>query len=194
MVDETGLARRFATGEADAFEQVVECYAGRVAALVYRLMGYRGEVEDLVQDVFAAALQRQRGFRGDSSLWTWLGAIAIKRCRSHWRRRRIRDAAMRWLGGAGKERAGAPPNDHAAEPADAACLARESSELVRRAVGELPPRLREVVVLYYLEELPIDQIAPMIGAKRGAIEVRLHRARQILRSKLEARDQRGETG
>ncbi len=194
MVDETGLARRFATGKPHAFEQMVECYAGRVAALVYRLMGYRGEVEDLVQDVFATALQRRRGFRGDSSLWTWLGAIAINRCRSQWRRRRIRDTAMRWLGGAEHARAGAPPDGRAADAADVACLARESSELVRRAVGELPPRLREVVVLYYLEELPIDQIVPMIGAKRGAIEVRLHRARQILRLKLEARDERGEPG
>ena len=62
--------------------------------MVYRLLGWRGEVEDIVQDVFLAAFKRRQTFRDESSQWTWLAAIAINRCRTH-RRRKLLE--FRWL-------------------------------------------------------------------------------------------------
>ena len=53
---------------------------------------------------------------------------------------------------------------------------------VRDAVAALPPRDREVIVLFYLEDLPVAQIAQLLGVKNNAIEVRLHRARQRLKT------------
>jgi RNA polymerase sigma-70 factor, ECF subfamily len=163
------IAVRFVAGDAAAFERVVELNADRLSALVYRLLGYRGDVDDVVQDVFLAALEGRRKFRVESSLWTWLTAIAVNRCRSVWRRRRLKSLLVH-------ERAG-PAAD---EPA----IADETTRQVRRAVAGLPMRLREVVVLHYLQEMPVDEIGVVLGISRPAIEVRLHRAREKLRRAL----------
>jgi RNA polymerase sigma-70 factor (ECF subfamily) len=156
----------------DEFERLVNEYQGRVTRLVYRLLGWRGDVEDVVQDVFLLAFKRFDRFRGDSSQWTWLAAIAVNRCRSLWRRRLLE---FRWLG---RLRAGQ------SDPADAEAQRDETAERVRKAVAELPARDREVIVLYYLEEWPVENIAKVTGASAGAIDVRLHRARTKLRAIL----------
>ena len=57
---------------------------------------------------------------------------------------------------------------------------------VRAAVAKLPMRYREVVVLYYLQEMRLDEICVIVGASRAAVEVRLHRARGRLRELLAA--------
>jgi RNA polymerase sigma-70 factor (ECF subfamily) len=63
---------------------------------------------------------------------------------------------------------------------DAPIERQEQAERVRAAINSLGPRYREVIVLHYLEELGIDQIAQLVGSRRNAIEVKLHRARQQL--------------
>src|SRR5256885_260053 len=82
------LPERFARGESAAFEEVVALYQSRVSRTVFRLTGWgqRSDVEDIVQEVFLAALNHSRRFRGAASLSTWLTAIAVNKCRSHRRR------------------------------------------------------------------------------------------------------------
>ncbi len=65
-------------------------------------------------------------------------------------------------------------------------LHQEATQQVQTAVRELPPRYREVVVLRYLEDLPVDEIAQILGLARNAVEVRLTRARQQLQRRLGA--------
>jgi RNA polymerase sigma-70 factor (ECF subfamily) len=172
--DEPELIRRFVSGDRGAFEHIVSLYAPRAGALAFRLLGWRGDVDDIVQDVFLIALERSSRFRADSSLWTWLTSITLNRCRVNWRRRRIRELGCRLL-------AGAVPTSPGA---DRRMIDDETSTQVRAAVAALRPRLREVIVLYYLEEMPTDQVAAAVGAPRGTVEVRLHRGRQQLRRTL----------
>lgn len=183
--DGPALAERFARREPAAFDCVVRLYGPRVAALARCLLGFAdaGSVEDVVQDVFLAAWERAGRFRGDSSLWTWLTAITLNRCRARWRRRRVSELAMRLL-------ARRPTRSAAA--ADGRAIGDETGRQVREAVAGLPHGLREVVVLYYFEQMPVEQIGQILGASRGAIEVRLHRARAALREALgdEFEDQR----
>lgn len=167
---------RFARGDGSAFAEIVSAHQGRISRLVYRLLGWRDEADDVVQEVFLAALKNLRRFRGRSSLSTWLTRIAINKCRTHRRRRFLRERLFRAAGDeAGLVRVG---------PADRAHMAGETFERVRRAVARLPGRYREVVVLRYLEEMPVEQITRTLGLSRNAVEVRLHRARQRLRAAL----------
>jgi RNA polymerase sigma-70 factor (ECF subfamily) len=160
------------------FEQVVEQQQAHVARLARRLLGWSasGDVDDVVQDVFLAVLQNLPRFRGDSSAATWVTRITINACRSHRRRRALRAALWdRWVRGAATSRDVEPtPGER-----------DETNRRVRQAVGGLPNRYREVVVLRYLEGLDVDEIAHVVGATRGAVEVRLHRAREMLRGALE---------
>jgi RNA polymerase sigma-70 factor (ECF subfamily) len=179
--DAPELAHRFAADDSAAFDAVVELYAPRIARLANRLLGYTGNstsnVDDIVQDVFLIALERSGKFRGQSTLWTWLTAITLNRCRKHWRRKRLAEIARRLL---------SPGTERKSPPADQSALEDERDERVRAAVAALPPRLREVVVLYYIQELSVEEIREIVGASRSAVEVRLHRARLHLKETLSA--------
>src|SRR5258706_4354223 len=83
QLDDKSLAQRFADGDSAAFEAVVAIHRPRITRLVYRLLGWPNDVDDMVQEVFLAALTKCRRFRGDSALATWLTVIALNKCRTH---------------------------------------------------------------------------------------------------------------
>jgi RNA polymerase sigma-70 factor (ECF subfamily) len=166
------LAHRFASGDAAAFDEVVAEFAPRIGRLAHRLLGWNWDIDDVVQEVFVAALKRQRHFRRDASLWTWLSAIAVNQCRSRLRRRK---SWRRWIGFQRERHESPSPSD---------TIRDETSQRVRDAVGQLKQDDREVIVLFYLEDQSIRQIAEMLGKTGNAVEVRLHRARQRLAAML----------
>jgi RNA polymerase sigma-70 factor (ECF subfamily) len=157
-----------------AFEKLVELYQGRITRLVQRLLGWSADVDDLVQEVFVAAWRGLPKFRGQSTIETWLMRIAINQCRRHRRRTLLRHAFHRRLK---SERPSIPDS---IDP----LRADERSRGVRQAVHALPPRYREVIVLRYLEGLEVDQLMRVLRLSRTAADVRLHRARELLRGSL----------
>jgi RNA polymerase sigma-70 factor (ECF subfamily) len=160
------------------FEHVVEMHQANVARLARRLLGWseaKNDVDDVVQDVFLAVLKGLPSFRGRSSLSTWITRITINACRAHRRKRMLRVALWdRWT-------RHAPTSN---EPGELPDERDETHSRVRQAVGGLPNRYREVVVLRYLEGMDVDEIGRVINASRSAIEVRLHRARAMLKEVL----------
>jgi RNA polymerase sigma-70 factor (ECF subfamily) len=167
-----------AEGDAARFETFVARHEPRVRRLAHRLLGWRGgdDVDDVVQDVFLAALEHLHRFRGDASIETWLTSVALNRCRTHRRRQLLR---LRWFGNRGNHAAAA-----VGEAADRRAVADETSARVRGAVQALGAKDREVIVLFYLEEMPVARIAELLSISRGAVDVRLHRARRRLKEKL----------
>ncbi|MGE5608713.1 MAG: RNA polymerase sigma factor [Bacillota bacterium] len=173
---ERELLERARRGDREAFAGLIGRYEDRVARLAWRLLGWRGEVEDVVQEVFIAAMLNLRKFRGESSFGTWLMALTVNRCRREQRKRRLR--WMLW-GRWGKEVEGGEE-----QAADEPVLTQERSERVRRAVRGLPARYREVIVLRYIEQMSIEEIMGVLHLSRSAVEVRLHRGREQLREVL----------
>lgn len=176
------LAERFVRGEAGAFDELVALHQPRVTRLVHRLLGWRGarsDVDDVVQEVFLAALKAGPRFRGQASLATWLTTITLNQCRSHQRRRRFASLflARRDHGNDSEPPASRPPVGHGLTGA-------ETSARVRSAVQALPPRDREVVVLRYFESMTPAEIGTATGQSKNAVEVRLHRARARLAEAL----------
>jgi RNA polymerase sigma-70 factor, ECF subfamily len=167
------------TDEQLTFEQVVAQHQPNVARLARRLLGWsaaRHDVDDVVQDVFLAVLKGLPSFRRQSSLSTWITRITINACRSHRRKRILRVALLRRF-------MRQPPR--ATEPQDSTDERDEANRGVRQAVGALPNRYREVVVLRYLQGMDIDEMRGVLGLTRSAIEVRLHRARAMLKDVLD---------
>ncbi len=173
--DDTVLARRLADGESGAFDRVVALYQARIARLAHRLMGWGGDVEDVVQDVFLTVLRKSRSFRGQSSLWTWLTVITLNCCRRRLRRGALLRRFLLSRRDAGP--ASAPAADHVA-------LDGETGRCVRESVAALPAADREIIVLYYLEQRPVAEISGLLGVSANAVHVRLHRARAKLHTAL----------
>lgn len=166
--DERHLATRVARGDPSALDDVIALYGSRVVTLAARLLAWNDGAEDVAQDVFVAVLAKGKHFRAESSLWTWLAALTVNRCRSVRRRRWVQERVLRLIGGS-------------AEANESRKLERdEHAARVRAAVAELPAAAREVIVLRYFEELSMDEIATIVGAKHNTVEARLSRARKQL--------------
>jgi RNA polymerase sigma-70 factor (ECF subfamily) len=171
--DERDLAARLARGEPAALDEVVERYGRRVVALARRLLGWSEGADDVAQDVFLAVWQKGRSFRGEAQLWTYLAAITVNRSRSTLRRRWLADRTLRAI---------AP--FRAQSQAPQALGADETAQAVRAAIARLPQTYREVIVLRYLEELSVRQVAEVLGLRPNTVEVRLSRARKLLEPDL----------
>lgn len=173
--DDSALALRFGREEPGAFEEVVSVFQHRVARLASRLLGWNADVDDIVQDVFLAALTGARGFGGKASLWTWLTTITLNRCRRHLRRRAV---WQRFWAAAQNSAAPSVP------ASDVPIIGAELSQHVRAAVAALPPRDREVVVLFHLEGRSAEEVGQITGDTANAVQIRLHRARGKLSGTL----------
>lgn len=170
--DDARLVEQFKCGDGSAFDRIVSEHAADVQALAGRLLGWDGDVEDVVQEVFLAAFVGLKRFKGASSLRTWLYSITINKCRSHRHRRRVR---LRVFSG---------PNKDEADSAASESMTKDDFDRVRAAVRSLPVKYREVVVLKYLQELSTEKIREILGVSDNVVYVRLNRARAMLKDKL----------
>ncbi len=165
-------------GDLRAFEELVERHQERAFNIAYRLLGQREDAEDATQEAFVRAFRGLRGFGGQAQFGTWLTRIVINVCRTCGARRgRLKvtgemDLASHWAG-----------NSDPAEDAERERL----RGVVHQALGELPRKYREVLVLYELEGMSYEEVAAVMGRPVGTIRSRLNRARLALRDKLEGR-------
>jgi RNA polymerase sigma-70 factor (ECF subfamily) len=143
-----------------------------VSRLTQRLLGWCGEAEDVVQDVFVTVLEKLGTFRGQSSLKTWLTRITINRCRWHQRRERLR---VKWFSQAQERHE--VWND---EDGEKSLVQREQHVWIREGLEKLPGRLKEVMVLRYLQECSIQEIGEILKLPVNTVNVRLHRGRRRL--------------
>jgi RNA polymerase sigma-70 factor (ECF subfamily) len=168
------LAERFLAGNRQAAAELIALLEPRVRRLAYRLLGWRGDVDDVVQNVFMIMIAKLYAFGWRSSLQTWLMTLTVNQCRKRHRRGL---AVIRWW----TRRGGTltqPPSP------DERLIEQQAGQRVRQAVRALPQRYREVVVLHYLEGMDIAAVAQALSLKRGTVEVRLHRARSQLKETL----------
>ncbi len=171
------LLRQAAAGNSAAFDRLVTVHQERISRLVHRLLSWPSDVDDMVQDVFVDVLRNLNRFDGRSSVLTWLTCIAINRCRSHQRKEWLRSTFLRrWVDESLRGSQFASRRDAATESDES----QETIQQVHQAIQQLKQSDREIIVLRYLEEQSIEQIAQTLGSARGTIDVRLSRARKRL--------------
>ena len=175
-LDDELLVRQFSQGDDSAFDRIVKGYSADIAVLANRLLGWPGEVEDIVQDVFLAAFLGLKKFRCECSIKTWLFIITINKCRSYRYKRMLH---IRFF-----SQAAAKASATGAHEEDKAQMDDETFDKVRLAVQALPLKYREPVVLRYLQELSTDEIIRILGISKNTLQVRLSRARKCLRKDL----------
>jgi RNA polymerase sigma-70 factor (ECF subfamily) len=158
------------------FERMVARHCDEVRRLAFRLLGWRGDGEDVVQEVFLAAWAAWRRYPGEDAAGLWLKRIAVNKCRSRMRRDAVGARWRAWLMATRPEEPSAAAEDSLEQ--------EERAARVRRAIDSLPPRYREMTILYYLEQMSLEEIAQVTGRRRNTIEVQLHRARRILETAL----------
>jgi RNA polymerase sigma-70 factor (ECF subfamily) len=181
--DERAVSR-FLAGDVLGFEQIVRHYSGMVFSLAARLVG-PSDAEDVVQETFLRAWHSLARFRGESSLKTWLYAIALNRARArHGTLSRLRAV---FTPGRTREDDAFASLDDAADPAlspEENAVLTERRRRLREAVRVLPDEFRTTVVLRDLEGLSYEEVAEVLGIPVGTVRSRLARGRALLKEML----------
>lgn len=167
-------------------QELLEKHATAVYNLALRLTGNPADAEDLAQDALLRALRSLSGFRGDSSIATWLYRVTVNtwknRVRSESRRGSDKTASLEAF--VSEDHGGEPPFKADDPPLDAPLEAQERERAVQRALLELDEESLTVVLLRDMEGLSYDEIAKAIEAPEGTVKSRLSRAREALKEKL----------
>lgn len=167
---EAALLRAAAAGDPDAVRTLMDDHMPTVFGFVLaRVGGDESTAEDIMQETLIEGVRSAGSFRGESALSTWLCTIARRRIARHWERER-RYAAVASV---------APPRPE--EPH----IVIDVRDEVLRALGNLTPLHRQVLVMKYLDEYSVEQIAAEVGRPRVQIQSLLQRARDSLRRQLE---------
>jgi len=185
--DDSGLVARLKRGDAQAFEELVRSYSGRLLRAARRILASDEDARDAVQDAFVAAFRAVAGFEASARLSTWLHRIVINASlmKLRTRRRKPEEEIEQYLPRFLEDGHQTPPSEPWTEPADAMLEREELRRLVRASIERLPESYRTVLVLRDLEELSTEETAEMLGASPNAVKIRLHRARQALRTLLD---------
>jgi len=184
---------RLREGDAEAFEALVRRETPRLLAVARRLLRNEEDARDAVQDGFMSALRSLDGFGGRSQLSTWLHRITVNAAlmKLRTRRRKPEDAIDDLLPGFLEDGHHARHPHEWRDTAEALVASREDREFVRAAIERLPESYRTVLLLRDIEELDTCEVAQALGVSDNVVKVRLHRARQALRTLLEPRFQKG---
>jgi len=168
------LVRRSAQGDREAFDTLLARHQASVFRLARYLTGNQDQAEDVLQQTFLSAWQGAAGFRGESSIRTWLLTIARNAALT-----RRKQAAREPIDETPLEDLGIRAGWGGPDPEQLAAAAEQRDRLAV-ALASLVPEEREILTLRDLEGIAGDEVATMLGLSLAAMKSRLHRARLSL--------------
>lgn len=185
-MQERELLEGLQRGDDKCAEILVRTHAAALLHLANRYIDDEAEAKDAVQEGFAAAFLAIGRFRGESGLGTWLHRIVVNICLKKIRRReQIPEESLDALLPVFDARqCRIEPLRTVADP-ETLLERKETRDLVRRLIAELPESYRVVLLLRDIEGYSTREAAEVLGISEGSLKVRLHRARAALKTKLE---------
>lgn len=177
-LDDTALVAETVAGSSAAFDELVVRYRDKVVRLVASVVGFRSDIEDIVQDIFVKVYLSLGRFRGDASFSTYLYTTTVNRCRDELRRGKLRRffSFDDWF----SSDASAHPHSENDQQVDA----DERRDAVRAAMKRLPSDTQMLLYLREIEDLSYKELADIFKVEMGTIKSRLARARDRLREEL----------
>jgi RNA polymerase sigma-70 factor (ECF subfamily) len=163
-------------GEPEAWSVLFRRYQLPLYVYVFELARDEQTSLDIVQETFIAAVRHIGSLREEAKFGGWLFGIAHQKCAQLWRKQ-SRETAWR------EEIAESPP-DLDAGP-DELLIRREQEAAFMKLVNELPPPQRSVLLLHFVEDFPLEQIAEITQTPLGTVKSRLHYAKRALRKLLD---------
>ncbi len=164
-------------GDTAAWDTLFRRYQLPLYVYVFELVHDEQTSLDLVQESFINAARHIGSLRDDAKFGSWLFGIAHQKCIQRWRKQ-ARDEALR-------EVLAASPPDFEDDPAEFLIRAEQEAEFMK-LLNQLPLAQRSVLLLHFVEEFSLQEIAGITGAQLGTVKSRLHYAKKALRNILEA--------
>ncbi|MBF0376445.1 MAG: sigma-70 family RNA polymerase sigma factor [Desulfamplus sp.] len=184
-LDEKELLQGLRQADKRAFEVLVDTYQKRLLAIACGITLDREESLEIVQDVFLSVYQNIYNFREESGLFTWMRKITINLC-LNWKRRWIR--RFRWNHQTLEGKNFSENNEllyrdryeQKPQTPEAEYIEYESENIIMNKIGQLPEKVRTVLVLKVFEKMSYEDIAQTLGVNIGTVKSRLHYAKKFL--------------
>lgn len=174
-MEEKQLISALKKGEERGFEEFVERYGDRLYRSLYFTVKDEGTARDLVQDTFLKVIKHIHSFKGDSRLYTWVYRIAVNQMKDGLKKKQEEIVEIEKLQ-TGKSHV------------ESDVLKNFQHHQVTECIKEIPQIYRQVMVLFYFEEMKIREIADVLGEKEGTVKSKLFRGKQALKEKLIERE------
>ncbi|HCL83592.1 MAG TPA: RNA polymerase subunit sigma [Chitinophagaceae bacterium] len=176
---DTEIINKVLKGEQSAFALLVERYQNYVFTLVLRFTENREDAEEIAQDVFVKAYRSLADFRGDSKFSTWLFTISRTTCLSFLRKKKLDTRSL------DNERTGIQVENR--ESGFNANVVEQKSKhaMLNQAIAMLSPDDAQVLNLFYKGDQTLEEIGKIMRLEPNTVKVKLHRARQRLKEKME---------
>ena len=176
---DTEIISRVLRGEQQVFAQLVERYQSYVFTLALRMIESREDAEEVSQDIFVKAYRSLADFRGDSKFSTWLYTIVRTSCITFLRKKKLDTTSI------DNEKTFIQVENQ--ESGFKANLIEQKSRhaMVNKAIQMLSPDDAQIITLFYKSEQSLDEMGIILGLEPNTVKVKLHRARQRLREKME---------
>jgi RNA polymerase sigma-70 factor, ECF subfamily len=176
-------------GNGAAFAAIMQRYSPRLFRVARGVVRDDSEAEDVLQEAYVKAYAGLGGFRGEAALGTWLTRIVLNEAMGRLRRLRptegleaIDEAVL-----SGDSRVIMFPGVNAPGDPESAAARAEIRRLLEGAIDDLPDAFRVVFVMRDIEEMSIEETAEHLGIVPETVKTRLHRARRLLRTSLDAK-------
>ncbi len=173
------LLQEVLRGDLDAFEQLIQRHQGMVYRFLFHFLGNAADAEDLTQETFLTIHRKLHQHNQALSFRAWMMTIARYLAISHQRKSVPTPLDPVMLAAAIHDVCPAPERE---------LLLKEAGEQVRTALARLPEVHREILVMRYLLDLPLHEVAEMLNIPEGTAKSRLFKARAELRERLEVID------
>ena len=147
-------------------EQIVLTYSDMVYGIAFRYMGNRAEAEDVYQETFLTYFKKEREFKSEEHRKAWLIRVTINNAKTLLMSRKYPDEIDESIA----------DND---EP-----IRKEDAMDLKDAIEKLKPEYKEAITLFYINDLPVREIAAVLGVTENTVKLRLTRARQKLKEFL----------
>lgn len=184
-MDEYQLIKGIQQGDRKAFQILVETYQRMVVNTCLGIVHNKADAEDLAQDVFLEIFRTAENFRGDAKVSTWLYRIATNRSlnfiRKNKRNHFFQSIEETFTGG--RNRA-SEISENCGDQPDSNITDQQRSDLLHRAIDQLPEKQRTAFTLNKYEELPYQQIAEIMEISLASVESLIHRAKKNLQELL----------
>jgi RNA polymerase sigma-70 factor (ECF subfamily) len=177
MSDEEGLISKAVSGDTEAFRKLYARHRGDVARLVYRMLGARNDLDDVIQEVFFQVYRSLKDFRGQAKFSTWLHRVTVNVVLMHRRSARSRPVYA-------EEASGDITPDNETIGPDEDADRRERVRAFARLLARLAEKKRIVFVLHELEGISPSEIAQIVGSPVLTVRTRLFYARRELEAML----------
>jgi RNA polymerase sigma-70 factor (ECF subfamily) len=183
--EESIFVLRLQANEDAAYDELVRTFHASMFHVAYRMLGDSGDASDVVQEIFLKVFRNISGFKGESSLKTWIFRIALSEIlnRLRWWKRRHRFSTVSLDDNHNGNGNGIHVSDSKPTP-EQVLESREQEKAIQLALGKLSSDHRSIIVLRDIEGFSYGEIADVLGISIGTVKSRLARARADLKQTL----------